>query len=829
MGIHLLTTWVYPRKINFLYSFTSHWTLSYFVLSLLMMLPLSSISANDIYDTAESLACPVDTIPPVITNCPSDTVIAFDTSLCGAVLSWPAIIATDNCDPMPTLTSNYASGDTFHNSDLVVITATDSVGLTTTCSFMVTLTGIQFAITNCPSAVIKQANNNCQAAATWISPTILDHCNSNPTLDSSHVSGSLFELDTTDVVYILSNSLGNSDTCKFQVIVNDTIKPTLSGCDLDTTIYSNTCFAIYSWDTLGIVATDNCDAILIPDSFYQSNDTFPQGTTTVTYTAKDASNNTGHCSFDVTVLDSFPPVVNYCPNDTVITILAGCDTVVSWNEPIFVDGCDTMLTMTANFSPGSSFTTGIYTIAYQAMDSSGNIGNCQFQLTVKDNQPPEMTPCPNDATIQVLANCQASFAYTLPDATDLCSGTITPIATPNTTVFGVGIHPITITATDAGGNSTSCSFTITAEDHASPTTTCPQSIEINADGTIISDPDQIISKITAAGCNMPIVEFDFPPIVDNCEVMLTDSSVLTASFPIGTTIYTYNYSDPYGNGQACTFQVDVTAHMQTTTISASQNPVCPGTNVMLSTSNTSPTAQFLWSGPFSYTSNSPTPTITNFGFQNIGEYSVTITDGGCQLEPVAPFLLTMTQNIAANDDAVSLLFNSKDTFDVLINDELKNQPPSLFIDQNPLNGTAEVSGTTIIYTPDMGYSGADQIFYKVCVANCPSICATAQVNIDVNFVANTDTCLIPTLITPNDDNLNDGLILDCLTSTNESSKILIYNQWGGLVFKAEPYLNDWTGHLEGNQDKPLPDGTYFYIFWKDKESTPQKGFITLFR
>ncbi len=789
---------------------------------------LSTSNSHLFANNSSIVACPIDTVAPVITNCPNNASVVFDASICGAVHSWPAIIVTDNCDTSPEITSNYMPGDTFHQSDLVVILATDSVGLVDTCSFYVTVTNSGFKL-SCPSDVSKMADAVCQATVTWPNASLLDDCNSNPTITSSHMSGSKFDIGPTTVYYYAANALGNTDTCSFQVVVFDDTAPWITGCDLDTTIYPIGCTGVYVWDEDLIVAHDNCDVVKLPDPIYHSGYNFPMGTTTVTYRALDAGNHQTTCTFDVTVIDTIGPVATYCPDDTTVTVIANCDTIVTWTPPTFVDGCDPTITVTQNFNPGNSFPLGTYTIEYTAQDAIGNSNNCSFNLSVKDSAPPILTPCPSDTTVFVTANCEAIYNYKMPEANDVCSGMITPTASPSTTTFTLGAHLVTISATDAGGNTSQCSFTVTAKDTAAPTTICPQGIQINTNGDINSDPSNIISNVTAVGCDMPIIDFSFPPIVDNCSAMLTDSSMLSATFPLGTTIYTYNFTDPSGNGQACTFQVEVLASVQTITISADQNPVCPQSTVNLSTSYTSPTAQYAWTGPQSFVSNSPTPIINNFAFQNVGAYMVTITDGGCELQPAQPLTINLAQAITANNDMVSMPINTNETIDPLLNDDLFGQNGIIEIYQDPLNGMAEIINNEIQYTPDAAFTGADHIFYKVCVENCSLLCATAQIDIDINLTAGADTCIIPNLITPNDDNLNDALILDCLNTINDNSKLMIYNQWGGLVFEEEPYLNDWSGSFDHNPDRPLPDGTYFYIFWKDKSDKPQKGFITLFR
>ena len=62
---------------------------------------------------------------------------------------------------------------------------------------------------------------------------------------------------------------------------------------------------------------------------------------------------------------------------------------------------------------------------------------------------------------------------------------------------------------------------------------------------------------------------------------------------------------------------------------------------------------------------------------------------------------------------------------------------------------------------------------------------------------------------PNGDSLNQYFKV-YLVSQYPENKLFIFNRWGDLVFKAEPYDNMWTG-LSTNGDV-LPEGVYFYRF-----------------
>ncbi len=784
-------------------------------------------------NTADApLVCPDDTEGPVFTNCPGNKTLTYNTAVCGAIVTWDDIILTDNCDMMPMiLSSTHDSGDTLLNPNTsITIIAVDSTGNKSTCDFSVQITGSTGIGLTCPDSITVNVNDTCTAIGTWDLPSILNPCNSATNLTSNYQSGHLFQ-GTGDygVAYTLTNGFLDTATCFFDVLVNDSSPPLIFGCALDSTLYTKGtgCEVAYSWTEP--VAMDNCsDVVLIP-SMFNNGFAFPLGTTIVKYKAIDDVGLIGACSFKVTVLDTIPPITTSCPEDFTVVVTTGCDTTVMWEAPIFMD-CDGNPTITQTHISGESFTVGTHEVIYTAVDTKDNQSKCSFNITVKDSQNPTMTSCPNDTTIFVDDACEAVYNYLMPSAMDDCDGALTPTANPASTTFGAGIQEIEITASDSGGNKVSCSFVVTTMDTLPPTTTCPSGISINADGTIISDPSDIIDHIEMNGCDKPIVYFDFPPITDNCGADITDPNMLVDSFSVGMSNHTYNFKDPFGNGGACGFSVNVEGSHDAIVIMADVNSVCPNGSVTLSSSITALGAVFHWTGPGGFMSNEPTPTIADFSFAKAGKYYVTIDMDGCSFEPVDSFEVSIAEAITAVDDALTVPLNAIDfPLDVTTNDELQGQMTDVIITQTVSNGTIYEGGGKLFYTPTTGYVGSDQVFYEVCVKDCPTICSSAIVNIDVDLGSTGDVCIIPNYLSPNGDGINDELILACIAGGDNQSKILIYNQWGGLVFEESPYLNTWRGDMNHNEGEPLPDGTYYYIFWKDKNQTPQKGYITIYR
>src|SRR5207237_2840021 len=121
----------------------------------------------------------------------------------------------------------------------------------------------------------------------------------------------------TTVSYTATDSAGNTATCSFNVTVLDNQAPVISGCPGNQTVMAapGQCAATATWTSP--VVSDNCGATL--GSTHVPGATFALGTTTVTYTAVDASSNSATCSFTVTVRDDQPPVLSGCPADITVS------------------------------------------------------------------------------------------------------------------------------------------------------------------------------------------------------------------------------------------------------------------------------------------------------------------------------------------------------------------------------------------------------------------------------------------------------------------------------------------------------------------------------
>lgn len=317
---------------------------------------------------------------------------------------------------------------------------------------------------------------------------------------------------------------------------------------------------------------------------------FPLGTTTVTWTVTDISNNTMTCSFDITVVDDQPPMLT-CPPDVtvnsdgtglnVLAIVAGgtvdgspqTGVLLNTYGPTVADNCNlASLTWTsATAAPDSGngdvdnvlFTTGVpptnlHTVEYTATDDASNTSTCSFTVRVIDNEAPEIL-CPAD--LDVPADPGVCH-YTIPDdGQDVIvlfdnslpttqSNSFNGMATLENAVIPVGSHSIVWTVTDAVGNSTSCTVDVIVRDMEPPIVTlCP------ADFTVDTDPGV---------CETQVFYLQ-PTFQDNCDGQQIGSLFLGlppgSNFPLGTTQVGWYYMDQAGNGIAsCEFSVTVEDH-----------------------------------------------------------------------------------------------------------------------------------------------------------------------------------------------------------------------------------------------------------------------------
>ena len=110
------------------------------------------------------------------------------------------------------------------------------------------------------------------------------------------------------------------------------------------------------------------------------------------------------------------------------------------------------------------------------------------------------------------------------------------------------------------------------------------------------------------------------------------------------------------------------------------------------------------------------------------------------------------------------------------------------------------------------------IQYSVTVIGCDTVSDT------VNVTVLACDLMIPNIITPNGDGINDLFQVTNL-EYYQNSVLMVFNRWGKKVHEDPCYLNTWDG-------ENLADGTYYYILkinYGNEEYQDQHGTISIIR
>ncbi len=178
--------------------------------------------------------------------------------------------------------------------------------------------------------------------------------------------------------------------------------------------------------------------------------------------------------------------------------------------------------------------------------------------------------------------------------------------------------------------------------------------------------------------------------------------------------------------------------------------------------------------------------------------------------------------LTQNDDYQTSI-NQTSVLNIYNNDILAQNISVSILDQDN-TGTVTIIDEGIQFIPNTGFAGTFSFTYQVCIEGCSDLCSDALVTIEVGL---DEDCTLPTIFTPNNDGINDQLILSCInTNLYPKNEIWVFNEWGDEVFYSSPYDNTWEGTYGG---EPLPVGTYFVVFEPGEGKSPIKGFLILQR
>jgi gliding motility-associated-like protein len=445
-------------------------------------------------------------------------------------------------------------------------------------------------------------------------------------------------------------------------------------------------------------------------------------------------------------------------------------------------------------------------------------------------------------------------------------------------ISGAGtIQTITLTATDASGNISTCTFDVTLQDNTAPTITCP------ADQT----------ETPNASCQFVLSDYtSLATTTDNCSAVTVTQSPASGSTITGTSTVTLTATDASGNTSTCTFQVILSdGTIPVISCPANQNESADATcqftlpdYTSMATSSDNCGTPVITQSPAAGTSvNAGTTTITLTATDLAGN-TATCTFDVIVTDTIAPVLVcpsdittcdplviytapTGTDNcsgvVTTQTDATGLSsgsvfpvgtttieYTATDaagntticSFNVIVEAApdaasagsdlaLCDSVTSVTLGANtPVVGTGTwtiLSGAGSLSNPNDPSAvlsnltiGTTTLSWTITSGACTATGDTITVS-----MAGCVEIIIPTGFTPDGDGVNDTWEIPFLDLYYPNCHVEVYNRWGAKLFESDGYDNPWNGTYNGEK---MPIGSYYFVVdFNDGVTEVAKGTVTI--
>jgi hypothetical protein len=323
----------------------------------------------------------------------------------------------------------------------------------------------------------------------WSGPNGFTSTLQNPTLNNFSAA-----MVGTYAVTVTSGS-GCASTANVTV-AGDAVAPTIT-CPAAITVNCEPglCGATVSYAMA--TGSDNCPNLTLVRALgLASGSFFPRGSNFVTFEAIDGAGNASNCEMGIHVLDNQAPVITCPPSFTVNATLGSCDAMVNFALPTATDNCPSPTVVQVSGNPsGATLGIGTYSYAFEAHDISANQGFCNFTVTVADQEAPTAI-CQNSNLQLVQGSATLSASNIDNGSSDQCGAVTLSLGQSNFDCSHAGNNNVTLTVTDASGNTSSCVAVVNVIPGAMSVTTqvqtynCGYGISCNglSDGRAVATP-----------------------------------------------------------------------------------------------------------------------------------------------------------------------------------------------------------------------------------------------------------------------------------------------------------------------------------------------------
>lgn len=603
--------------------------------------------------TANAVVTVNDPIAPSI-SCPGAQTMDLDANCGGYVADYTSMaVASDNCG-VSSITQSPAAG-TFVSgtgSFTVTLTAHDARGNVASCSFAVSKQDVTAPVIACPAPIaVSNDANQCGAVVNFATPTASDNC-----AGSSSTSTGVHELNAGDQFYDYAN---NTFETQYSPGLPLTFNPTDGN---KMAVFLQSCGSSHYMHQSVQVPTSGGGILGFDLQYKNHNGSFSNSQFIAVEVRNPATNALiqtvfktlpgdpiaipmTHFTFDLSAyagqtvrLQIIDATINNFYFDVLLDniTLSGSNLVNGSFETGDYTGwaigsnngyCGTFgigsglgvsVVQTAGLASGSLYPVGTTTNTFVATDLSGNTSSCSFDVVVTDTQAPVIN-CSADVSVYATSAAGAAVTYAAPSVSDNCAGSTSSLSSglASGSTFPIGTTVVSYMATDAAGNTSSCSFNVEVIG-LPPVAECPADITVSSDagscGAIVNFaavdntgiPASTITyshqpgsyfplgatvvtatatnSVGSSSCSFTITVNDTEaPVVtcpanisvsndagvcgaavtyeaqasDNCSATITYSHASGSVFPIGSTTVTATATDPSGNSSSCSFVITV--------------------------------------------------------------------------------------------------------------------------------------------------------------------------------------------------------------------------------------------------------------------------------
>ncbi|XP_071956988.1 uncharacterized protein [Antedon mediterranea] len=247
---------------------------------------------------------------------------------------------------------------------------------------------------------------------------------------------------------------------------------------------------------------------------------------------------------------AFPaPEMSNCPDTIKVLIDPGTNIGrATWTDPTASSTYGSASALTSSHQSGDEFPVGMTTVT---ISSSNDVGTsvCTFVVHVQDNETPVFDNCPTTDVVFDILPGEATITYASPGLTATDNDAVSSIdckvsdGCPGD-VLGPGTYGMRFVAKDPYmcNLHAICTFDVIVRDVVPPTITCGSDI----------------SQLTDSGEDHAVINWSTPAATDNIAVSTVTCTPNSGSqIQIGNTVVNCDATDPSGNTDHCSFNIDI--------------------------------------------------------------------------------------------------------------------------------------------------------------------------------------------------------------------------------------------------------------------------------